>query len=242
MLNRIVPAISVVFIAAVQLAAQTACAVTPEVPDSYTALLDHFDNKTEGQVHGLVTYVHSVNGLDQALEFSNGSWLEYKLAGWYQWSSTYNPSNISGAIDLWVKPGAKRIAGSFLLINWYSTSAAPPAGYITELRLDSDGRLTFGGWTSITNNPFDTPFSQPHTQLPLGSFTHISYTWSPAGTSIYVNGELDATSSLSYYPALNSTVYLYLNPWGSNVLSAVDELRVSKIARAEMFSCAKGTM
>jgi hypothetical protein len=199
--------------------------------------LDHFNGSTIGQVTGPITYGPSVTGLNRALQFSSGSWVEYSLSGWYSWSSTYSPTNY-GSIELWIKPASPRVAGSFLVINWYNSTTPPSAGYITELGLDSNGRLTFGGWTSITGNPFDTPFSAPHTKIPLNSFTHISYTWSPTGTAVYVNGDLEATSSLSYYPALNPTVYVYLNAWGSNVLSAVDELRISTIARAEMMSCA----
>ena len=236
MFRRMFLYVSAVSIAVARLAGQTGCFVSPEVTDSYTALLDHFDGSTTGQVFGSVSYGSSVSGLHQALQFSSGSWVEYNLNGWFSWSSNYSPTNY-GSIELWVKPASPRVAGSFLVIDWYSSATPPSAGYITELGLDSSGRLTFGGWTSITNNPFGTPFSQPHTRLPLNAFTHISYTWSPVGTAVYVNGDLEATSSLSYYPALNPTVYLYLNAWGNNVLAAVDELRVSTIARAEMMSC-----
>jgi len=237
MLEKTLLYVSAVLMVAAQLAGQSNCYVTPEVNDSYTALLDHFDGSTIGQVVGSVSYGASVTGLKRALQFSAGSWVEYNLTGWFTWTSDYTPNNY-GSIELWVKPASPRVAGTFLTINWNNSSSPPSAGYITELGLDASGRLTFGGWTSITNNPFDTPFSQSHTRLPLNAFTHISYTWSPSGTAVYVNGALEATSSLSYYPALNPTVYLYLNAWGSNVLAAVDELRVSTIARAEMMSCA----
>jgi|HubBroStandDraft_4_1064222.scaffolds.fasta_scaffold292870_1 hypothetical protein len=229
--------VSVVSLAAVRLAGQSGCNVTPEVTDSHTALLDHFDGSTIGQVTGSVTFGPSVNGLNSALQFASGSWVEYSLNGWYKWSSTYDPSIAYGAIELWVKAGNTHAAGTFLAINWYDSAIPQSSGYITELGLDSSGRLTFAGWSSVTSNPYDTPFIQPHTTIPQTSFTHISYTWSPTGTAVYVNGNLEATSSLNYYPALNSTVYVYLNPWGSNVLAAVDELRVSTIARAEMMSC-----
>jgi hypothetical protein len=231
--------LSAVSMAAVRLAAQSACTVAPEVSDTYTALLDSFDGSTLGQVYGSVSYGPSVKGLDLALQFSKNAWIEYNLSGWYQWTSNYSPSGIYGAIELWLKPATPRVAADFLIINWNNTATAPPAGYITELGLDSKGRLTFGGWTSITDNPYDTPFSQPHTIIPQDTFTHIAYTWSPNGTAVYVNGSLEATSSLSYYPALNPTVYVYLNPWGSNVLAAVDELRISSIARADLMSCAR---
>jgi hypothetical protein len=239
MLRRVFWFVSAMSVAAARLAAQTTgCAVMPEVADGYTALLDHFNGSTNGTVNGSVGYGPSVNGLNQALQFSPGSWLEYSLNGWYSWTSNYSPTNY-GSIELWIRPANPRVAGSFLIINWSNTPTPPSAGYITELGLDSSGRLTFGGWTSITGNPFDTPFSRPHTRIPLNAFTHISYTWSPTGTAVYVNGYLEATSSLSYYPALNPTVYVYLNPWGSNVLSGVDEFRISSIARAEMYSCAR---
>ena len=214
------------------------CNVTPDTQDSYTDLLDHFDGSTIGQVFGSVSYGASINGLGRAVQFSTGSWIEYNMNGWYQWTSDYEPSGKYGAIELWIKPPATRVAGNFLVINWFSTTQPPDSGYITVLGLDSSGRLTFADWTSITNNPNDTPFSPPHTVIPANAWTHISYTWSPSGTAVYVNGQLEATSTLNYYPALNSTVYLYLNPWGSNVLAAADELRVSTIGRASMMKCA----
>lgn len=215
----------------------SACNPTPYAQDSYTALLDHFDGSTLGQVHGSVSYGTSVNGLGQALQFSNGSWVVYPLSGWYQWSSNYSPGAKFGAIELWLKR-ANNNTGNFLVINWNDTTNPPQAGYITVLGVDASGRLTFADWTSITNNPADTPFSPPHTTVPPNTWVHISYTWSPTGTAVYVNGSLEATSTLNYYPALNSTVYVYVNPWGSNVAAAVDELRISTIGRASMMKCA----
>jgi Concanavalin A-like lectin/glucanases superfamily len=214
------------------------CNVTPNTQDSYTDLLDHFDGSTLGQVYGTVSYGASVNGLGRALQFSNGSWVEYNMNGWYQWTSDYQPSDKYGAIELWIKPASTRVNSDFLVINWFNTTTRPDSGFITVLGLDGNGRLTFGDWSSINNNPNDTPFSPPHTVIPANAWTHIAYTWSPSGTAVYVNGQLEATSTLNYYPALNSTVYLYLNPWGSNVLAAVDELRVSTIGRASMMKCA----
>jgi hypothetical protein len=218
---------------------QPACEVTPFSQDGYTALLDHFNGSTVGTVTGNVSYGPSVSGLGRALQFSKGSWLEYQLRGWYEWSSDYAPDGKAGAIELFIKPSVTRVAGDFLTINWNSSSTAPSAGYITHLGLDSSGRLTFGGWTSITNNPFDTVFSPPHTIIPAHTWTHIAYVWGPGGTAVYVNGSLEATSSLDYYPALNSAVSVYLNAWGTNVLAAVDELRISTIARASLMSCAE---
>ncbi len=214
------------------------CNITANSQDTYTDLLDHLDGSTGGQVYGSVSYGNSLPGLGQALQFSNSSWLEYNLSGWYQWTSDYEPSGKFGAIELWIKPTATRTAGSFLVINWFNSTTPLQSGYITQLGLDASGRLTFADWTSITNNPADTPFSPPHTVIPPNVWTHVAYTWSPTGTAVYVNGQLEATSTLNYYPALNSTVYLYLNPWGSNVLSAIDELRVSTIGRASMMKCA----
>ncbi len=232
-------AIALVLFASLSGTAQllTTCNVTPDTPDSYTALLDHFNGSTLGQVYGSVTYGASVNGLGSALQFSNGSWVLYPLSGWYQWSSDYSPAGKFGAIEMWIKR-ANNNTGNFLVINWNDTTSPPQAGYITQLGIDASGRLTFADWTSITNNPADTPFSPPHTTIPANTWVHISYTWSPTGTAVYVNGSLEATSTLNYYPALNSTVYVYLNPWGSNTLAAVDELRISTIGRASMMKCA----
>ncbi len=243
MLRRCLLFVSAACLAAIELPGQVAggpsyCLVTPEVTDNYTALLDHFNGTTTGQVTGQVSYGPGINGLSSALQFSSGSSVEYSLSGWYQWTSDYDAAIGSGAIELWIKPAYPRVAGDFLIINWYNSSTPLSSGYITELGQDANGRLTFGGWTSITNNPFNAPLSQPHTKLPLSGFTHIAYTWSPTGTALYVNGDLEAVSLLNYYPALNPTVYVYLNPWGSNVAAAVDELRISTLARADLMKCA----
>ena len=138
------------------------CNITPFSSDGYTALLDHFDGSTIGNVNGSITFGPSVKGIGKALEFSKGAWLEYALYGWYQWNSDYSPDGKSGAIELWIKPARSRKAGDFLTINWFSTTTAPGSGYITHLGLDTEGRLTFGGWSSINNNPYDTPFTPPH--------------------------------------------------------------------------------
>jgi hypothetical protein len=219
-------------------AASSTCNVTPFSSDTYTALLDHFEGSTTGQASGSVFYTSGTGGLGKALAFGQGSSVVYSLGGWYGWTSDYTPDGKSGAIELWIKPHSSHGSGDFLTINWFDTSTPPGSGYITHLGLDASGRLYFGDWTSITNNPADMPFSPLQTVIPPLTWTHIAYIWGPNGTSIYVNGSLEATSSLNYYPALNSTVYVYLNGWGSNILSAVDEFRISTIARASTPKCA----
>jgi hypothetical protein len=214
------------------------CNVTPFTSDGYSALLDHFEESTLGQTNGSVSYTDGPGGLGKALVFGSGASAVYTLDGWYQWTPDYTPAGKSGAIELWIKPHSTHKAGDFLTINWSDTSTPPGAGYITHLGLDPKGRLYFGDWTSETNNPADTAFSPLQTIIPPLVWTHIAYTWGPNGTSIYVNGSLEATSSLNYYPALNSTVFVYLNGWGSNVIWAVDELRISTIARAATPKCA----
>lgn len=116
----------VVSIATVPLLGQIGqtCNVTPDAQDSYTALLDHFNSSTLGQVHGSVSYGPSVSGLGTALQFSKGSWVEYPLSGWYQWSSDYSPAGKFGAIELWVKR-ANSNTGAFLVINWNDTTSPP---------------------------------------------------------------------------------------------------------------------
>jgi hypothetical protein len=147
MFRRMFLYVSAVSIAVARLAGQTGCFVSPEVTDSYTALLDHFDGSTTGQVFGSVSYGSSVSGLHQALQFSSGSWVEYNLNGWFSWSSNYSPTNY-GSIELWVKPASPRVAGSFLVINWYSSATPPSAGYITECGYSLDAGSHYRLWFS----------------------------------------------------------------------------------------------
>ena len=96
------------------------CNVNQNTQDNYTALLDHFNGSTLGQVYGSVSYGAGVNGLGSALQFSSGSWVEYPLSGWYQWSSDYSPNGKFGAIELWIKRANSNV-GNFLVINWNKT-------------------------------------------------------------------------------------------------------------------------
>ncbi|MDD5474667.1 MAG: hypothetical protein PHU34_11065, partial [Candidatus Methanoperedens sp.] len=53
---------------------------------------------------------------------------------------------------------------------------------------------------------------------------------SPDGTKLYVNGEVDASTSANIWPAFSGTVFAYLNYWGGNDLGVIDELHISKVA------------
>ncbi|MFA4934805.1 MAG: PQQ-binding-like beta-propeller repeat protein, partial [Candidatus Methanoperedens sp.] len=68
---------------------------------------------------------------------------------------------------------------------------------------------------------------------PLNKWTHLAVSWSPYGTKLYVNGEVDASTSANVWPAFSGTVFAYLNYWGGSDFGLVDELHISKVARTD---------
>jgi hypothetical protein len=47
---------------------------------------------------------------------------------------------------------------------------------------------------------------------------------------LYLNGEVDASTSANVWPAFSGTVFAYLNYWGANDLGFVDDFYISKVA------------
>lgn len=210
-----------------------------------TVLFDHFENSHLAQsVFGTPSYVNGLAGFGQAIDFSSGAWLRYNVPGWYQWPSTYDPVGKEGSVDLWVYP--KQYGVGFVNFNWSSTDTPPGGGHILHLSLTTEGKLYGGSWSAI-NGPALIPLPAGNTTIPLNQWSHVAYVWGEDGTSLYVNGVVDAFSPDNLYPALNSTFYAYVPYWGYPGIGYIDDLRitsssqtnfgVSALAEGESITC-----
>jgi parallel beta-helix repeat protein len=204
-------------------------------PDANTVLLDHFDGSTTAQyVSSSVQYVPGFSGLGQAVSLPSGGWLREAFTPWFDWE---NPGSPQGTVELWIDPQSYNVP--ILTMQWYQANSPPGAGYILGIGLDANGRLTLSGWnhTDPNLNVWAKPFPSGQETIPLNKWTHIAFTWSPQGSSTYINGVPDAHSPLDYYPGFwpNAipTEYIYLNGWGSSAFGQMDELRLSNVARTE---------
>jgi len=202
------------------------------VPDDNTVLLDHFNGTTLADyTGGELTFVDSLPTLGQAANFTEGTYLRYDLPGWYTWSPTYDPTGKEGTIELWVKP--RRYDTTIVTFQWLKAYTPPEYGYIARFGLDSDGRLHYYAWCSISGAPTPDTSITGATTIPLNQWTHIAVSWGPAGTKIYVNGKVDNSTGYCWYPALDPDLYVYVNGWGKGDLGAIDELHISKIQRTD---------
>ncbi|MBI5943074.1 MAG: PKD domain-containing protein [Chloroflexi bacterium] len=190
-----------------------------------TVLFDHFEGASLAQyVSGMPSYVGGLAGYGQAVDLSSGAWMRYNVPGWYQWPSTYDPIGKAGSVDLWVYP--KQYGVGLVNFNWSSTNTPPPAGHILHLTITPQGKLSGGSWSAISG-PVLTQLPTGSTTIPLNQWTHVAYVWGEDGTSLYVNGVVDAYSPDNLYPALNSTFYAYVPYWGYPGIGYVDDLRIT---------------
>lgn len=195
-------------------------------PDANTVLLDHFNGSTAGNyVAGTLGYTTSIPDLHEAANFTTGTWVRYNLPGWYQWSYNFDPQGKQGSVEMWVNPKNYNIG--LLNFQWCFTTSPPSAGYILGLGITADGKLSSGVWSSIGVAKGDSGLLGNAT-IPLNQWTHIAYSWEPGGTSLYVNNQIDAFEPYDYYPALNSTFYVYANNWGGSDIGYIDELRIQR--------------
>jgi CSLREA domain-containing protein len=217
------------------------CGITLVLPgalystsDANTVLLDNLDGATQGMAFGTPTYVASRPGSGRAVELDTGDYIRYDLPGWYQWSHDYEPTGKEGTVEVWIKPAA--YPQSILTFQWRLSPQPPSDGYIFGLGIGDDGRLLYNHWSSVYTDPAWGTIEDPvgSSMIPLNQWTHIAASWGPAGSKLYVNGVLDGQSPDNAYPALNPTLYLYVNSWGEAAAGqkALDELQISKVQRS----------
>ncbi len=203
-------------------------------PDGNTVLLDHFNGTVKGTGFGALTYGESLPNLEQAVNLTKGAYIKYAFSPWYRWDGEHMwdrneaaPGVLTeGTIEMWIKP--RQYSLTLLHFNWYDTPSPPSAGTIMLFGLNTDGKLTYGGWGG---NMDKAPVGK--TTIPLNKWTHVAVSWGPAGTKLYVNGIADAYSTANAWPAFSGTIFAYLNDWGRGDIGLVDELHISKVARTD---------
>lgn len=185
--------------------------------DSNTALLDHLNKDTKGKAYGSINYENSLLTLNQAVNLSKGTYIKYSFNGWYS-------NNGQGTVEMWINP--RSYPARLINFNWGDVGSYPAAGHVLHLNVKKDKKLGYGGW----GGNFDVGLDGNRV-IPLNQWTHVAVTWGPDGTKLYVNGLLDAYTTVNRWPALRGTTYAYLNYWGETDLGLIDELHISKVAR-----------
>ncbi len=218
--------LTTVLITALPTSAQTVA----KRPDGNTVLLDDFNGATKGTGFGALTYEDSLPNLGKAVNLNKGTYIKYSFSPWYRWDGAHKwdrneaaPGVLTeGTIEMWIKP---RQYSGILNFNWGDAVSSPPAGHIMHLGFNADGKLAYSVWGGNLDKGL-----VGKTTVPLNKWTHVAVSWSPDGTKLYVNGEVDASTSANVWPAFSGTVFAYLNYWGENDLGFVDDFHISKVA------------
>lgn len=193
-------------------------------PDTYTVVLDHLNGATVGEPRGTLNYVTSLPGLDLSGDFTADTYTIYR--------ASVNLES-QGTVELWIKP---RTYGVGLMdFNWGYTYSYPPAGHVLQLTLLSDGRIKYLVWNPGCEDPeypgYPTMYS--NSAIQLNEWTHVAVSWGPAGSKIYINGSVDASTLQCIRPSASWGVWVYLHFWGASDLGYVDELHISSIQRTD---------
>lgn len=204
-----------------------AVAVSEIVPDGNTVLIDHFNGSMAGTPHGSLAYEPSLSGLNQAVRFGPGVWVQYAFPAWYSYCCGADPGT-QGTIEMWVKPDTW---GDLLNFNWYNTSSLPSAGHVLY-QVGLPGIYGYSTWNwergSLPSGLYRAP------QPPTGQWTHLALSWGPTVSKLYVNGAVYESVNANVYPAIGSTVYAYLNVWGGGTFAGlIDEFHISKVQRTD---------
>jgi len=191
--------------------------VYPLSPSANDVVLDHFD-PTLGTSYGNVSSQPGLANLRHAISLKPGGYIQYAVPSWYSTSP-------AGTIEFWLRPSAY---GEVLDFNWNNTAVTPPAGHIVHLGLDEGtGQLNFTVW----NDKSASPSVHSQAKIALNTWSHIAVTWSPNGTKLYINGQLDTWVLDNLYPALQPENYAYLNAWGTgSFVGLVDDLHIARAA------------
>lgn len=199
-------------------------------PDVKTVSFDDFNGATKGTGFGALTYEDSLPNLGKAVNLTKGTYIKYSFSPWYRWDGAHKwdrneaaPGVLTeGTIEMWIKP---RQYSGILNFNWGDAVSSPPAGHIMHFGFNADGKLAYSVWGGNLDKGL-----VGKTTIPLNKWTHVAVSWSPYGTKLYVNGEVDASTSANVWPAFSGTVFAYLNYWGGNDLGVVDDFHISKVA------------
>ena len=204
------------------------------VPDANTIVLDHFNGTTTGSAFGALLFAPSLSGLGQAGVFGPGNYVRYTMA-----------ASSAGTMEMWIRPNSLAISdyNGLLNVNWGLAASYPPAGHVVHFSINpaspSPGSLLLASfWPS--GHAFGTA------SIAALTWTHVAFSWGPAGTKAYVNGI--PSSGVSGAPSLLTTNYAYLNYWGSTVSGQVpfdgliDEVHISNVQRSDAEIAAHATV
>ena len=178
-------------------------------------LFDHFNGTTVGTAFGPITYEDSLPSLGQAINLVKNSYVKYAFQGGV---------NGQGTVETWIKPRQYSGWWGILTLQWLDVTSPPSSGYVGGFGLSPEGELTWGVWNGQGDGGI-----LGETTIPLNEWTHVAVSWGSAGTQLYVNGVVDASTSANLWPYFLGTTYGYLNPWGRSDLGYVDELRILDI-------------
>lgn len=191
----------------------------PVVPDSHTVILDQLNGSSTGQNIYSVSYGAGMSSYGQAGYFGNGSHIVYNLPSSGVWNQQ------QGTIEMWVMPESHGVGINF---NWYFWETPPmwDGNVLHFYEYSVDNTLKHTVW----NGPVSTLSST--SQLTLGTWNHIATSWGPAGTKMYLNGQVVASTAGNYCPSPGS--YVYLNYHGDRGFQGyIDELHISDIQRSD---------
>lgn len=204
------------------------------VPDANTVLLDHFNGSTLGTPYGLPTFEPSFAAiLGDAIRVGAGQFVQYSVPAWYSYCCGLTPG-VEGTVEAWVRPDA---LGGILNFNWSGPSTSPPAGGHVLYGWGPQPPLYGSTFLHQTWNSERCCLASSllgTNPIPTGEWTHLAVSWSPAGSKMYLNGVLEASSSDNVYPAIGGTLWITLNEWGvSGYSGLIDELHISKVQRSD---------
>lgn len=201
-----------------EIASRTPVFFSETQSDASSVILDHFNQTTTGTVTNTLNYSSSLNGLGKAANFTNNSFVRYP--------ATTSSLASAATIEFWVKPESYNYG--LVCINWANTTVKPSAGYVFHSSVNEFGKITMSSWNGAGGGALTG-----NTVLPLNIWTHVALSWGTGSSKIYINGRLDAQSSVSIAPSVNSSSYVYLPYWGNANPVTIDELHVSKVQRTD---------
>ncbi|MDD3875193.1 MAG: DUF2341 domain-containing protein [Bacteroidales bacterium] len=193
----------------------TATKILEKTPDANTIVLDHFNNSSVGVLHNTLTYVDGICGLNNAAEFKNNNWLRYGYNANLRDAATF---------DFWIYP--KAYSTPLVDINWSNTATSyPGSGHVFHLDITPSGNLSMSNWPGT-----GLGILVSNESLPLNKWTHVAVCWGDS-TIIYLNGEQDIASPLSFRPSASGSYSIYVPKWGTANQFYLDEFHVSNKRR-----------
>lgn len=184
--------------------------------DANTIVLDHLNNSSSGNVHGALTFVESVCGLNYAGNFDDGEWIHYG----------YNANLRDAAtVDMWIFPTA--YSTPLVDFNWSNTVSYPGSGHVFHLDLNAAGHITMSNWPGT-----GLGFLEGNSEVPLNEWTHVTVSWGDS-TVMYLNGNVDTASAGSFRPSASGPYHIYVPKWGSVNDLLIDEFHVSNKRRSQ---------